>query len=76
MTAAIPPVVRYVERPRDPAVLLPYMGCQLIALPGTAPPWSGALIALGERAHLRGPNGEIREFTLADTVFAVPQPNR
>ncbi|WP_031520630.1 hypothetical protein [Streptomyces sp. NRRL F-5123] len=73
MTGATPAAERYVERPQDPDRLLPYLGCRITALPDGSPPWSGVLIALGERAHIRAATGEIKEFPLPGTVFAVPR---
>lgn len=63
---------RCVERPSDPRALVPYLGRRITALPDGGSPWTGQLIAVGDHAHIGGPDGEIREFRLSDTVFAVP----
>lgn len=66
------PATRFVERPHDPRALVPYLGRHVTALPEGALPWTGQLIAVGDHAHILGRDGEIKEFPLADTVFAVP----
>lgn len=60
--------VTYLEFP-DALDLLPFMGLHLVALLDGQQVWTGQLIALSDKAHIRKNTGEIAEFPLGGTVF-------